>query len=387
MDRPRYALVAYDAWEQEYGATWALCGDVEGLFADPPPPVRERYELLGCAPEGELSAAVALACSEGSAPIGPLTLELLDKAGRSVGEWCLQDVRILGARRCARDLTLLDVSLEGTPVPDEPDYPQRPPLSPGFCLFGTEPRDTTRELPWGTARDLACVHEDPPTQQDTAVRLLGCTPQNALRRALDRGEEDLGTAVLRRLDRFGAPVQDAVEGEVTAWIPSARGPGGGQVDLTLQPLAERPPSAAHDVWELWADGRPGMPDLWARCDGPGRSFWLTTALINRAHTAGDAAPGTTFHLDGRHITDEPAFFCALGEAVNGPGGYFGWGLDALADCLCGHFGARRPFTLVWHDAHIARRCLGVQPRTDVRPRTFEELLAFLTERDVEVVLA
>ncbi|MDI3419624.1 hypothetical protein [Streptomyces luteolus] len=50
-------------------------------------------------PERELSAAVDLARAEGSAPIGPLTLELLDKAGRSVGEWCLQDVRILGARR------------------------------------------------------------------------------------------------------------------------------------------------------------------------------------------------------------------------------------------------------------------------------------------------
>ncbi|MDI3419625.1 barstar family protein [Streptomyces luteolus] len=257
------------------------------------------------------------------------------------------------------------MTVEGTPVPDQPDYPQRPLLSPGFRLCGDEPWDTARELPWGTARDLARVYEEPPTQQETAVRLLGCTPRNALRRALDAGEEDLGSAVLRRLDRFGEPVQDAVEGEVTTWIPSARGPG--RVDLTLQPLAERPPSAAHDVWELWADGRPGLPNLWARCDEPGRRFWLTTALANRARTAEDAAPGTTFHLDGRHIIDEAAFFCALGEAVNGPGGYFGWGLDALADCLCGHFGARRPFALVWHDAHIARRCLAFSPTARHRP--------------------
>ncbi|MDI3419623.1 hypothetical protein [Streptomyces luteolus] len=52
MHRPRYALVAYDPWEVEYGDTWAHCVDVEGLFTDPPPPVRERDELLGCARRG-----------------------------------------------------------------------------------------------------------------------------------------------------------------------------------------------------------------------------------------------------------------------------------------------------------------------------------------------
>jgi hypothetical protein len=33
-------------------------------------PVRERYELLGCAPEGDLLNAVVQARSEGSAPQG-----------------------------------------------------------------------------------------------------------------------------------------------------------------------------------------------------------------------------------------------------------------------------------------------------------------------------
>ncbi|MGP3917619.1 barstar family protein [Nonomuraea sp. 10N515B] len=34
-----------------------------------------------------------------------------------------------------------------------------------------------------------------------------------------------------------------------------------------------------------------------------------------------------------HITDEVAFYRAMGEAINGPGGYFGRNLDALDDCL------------------------------------------------------
>ncbi|MGR7001821.1 barstar family protein [Yinghuangia aomiensis] len=36
---------------------------------------------------------------------------------------------------------------------------------------------------------------------------------------------------------------------------------------------------------------------------------------------------------------------ALGETVNGPGGYFGGNLDALDDCLGGTFGYTAPGTL------------------------------------------
>ncbi|MFH8468838.1 barstar family protein [Streptomyces sp. NPDC017991] len=82
--------------------------------------------------------------------------------------------------------------------------------------------------------------------------------------------------------------------------------------------------------------------------------------------------------------DEPGFFCALGEAVNAPGGYFGRNLDALDDCLRGRWGTRRPFTLIWHDAEVARTGLGLVPRTDRRPWTFEELLAFLVDKGTDV---
>ncbi|MDH6623787.1 RNAse (barnase) inhibitor barstar [Streptomyces sp. LBL] len=135
-------------------------------------------------------------------------------------------------------------------------------------------------------------------------------------------------------------------------------------------------------------GPPDEPNLWAQCEAEGRRFWLLTALDNHAHDRHDRPPGTTYHLDGRHITDEPGFFCALGEAVNGPGGYFGWGFDALADCLRGRWGAAPPFTLLWHQADVARTCLGVAQHVDHRPpTTFEELFAFLAERRVDVRLA
>ncbi|MGW6009008.1 barstar family protein [Streptomyces sp. NPDC055210] len=378
MRRPKYALTAYDA-DAEDDEIWALCADAEHVFGDPPAPARGTYELLGCVPGGELDKALLRARADGSAPLGTLVLEILDKDGERVEAWSLEDVRVLGDRPCARDLSLRDLTVRARESPHNPfDYPQCPPLSPGYRLLGAE------DEPWGGCRDLAHVQDRQPDPCEPPVRLLGCSPRGALRTALDAGEEDLGHAKLIRVDTAGRPVQSAVEGELVAWIPSARGPG--LVDLTMEPWSDRPPTAAEEVWELWDTGRPTEPGLWARCGAEGRLHWLTTALARHDPGRPDAEPGRTHHLDGRHITDEPGFFCALGEAVNGPGGYFGRGLDALDDCLRGRWGARRPFTLIWHDAEVARRCLGLVPRTDRRPWTFEELLAFLVDEGVDVRL-
>jgi len=53
----------------------------------------------------------------------------------------------------------------------------------------------------------------------------------------------------------------------------------------------------------------------------------------------------TVTLDGAWITDVPSFWLSLGEAINGPYGYFGWNLAALNDCLRGRFGALPPLTI------------------------------------------
>ncbi|WP_432926932.1 barstar family protein [Microbispora sp. CA-135349] len=56
----------------------------------------------------------------------------------------------------------------------------------------------------------------------------------------------------------------------------------------------------------------------------------------------DRPPGRAYDLNGSHVTDKAGFYLAIGEAINGPGGYFGCNLDALNDCLRGRFGARTP---------------------------------------------
>ena len=64
-------------------------------------------------------------------------------------------------------------------------------------------------------------------------------------------------------------------------------------------------------------------------------------------------------IDGRRITSVEDFYDEIGRAVNGPGGYFGRNLDALADCLRGGFGTPRdrPYVFEWQHSATSRRHL------------------------------
>jgi len=80
-------------------------------------------------------------------------------------------------------------------------------------------------------------------------------------------------------------------------------------------------------------------------------------------------------LDGHRFSGLSDFYRHIGEAVNGPGGYFGSNLDALSDCLSGGFGTPEPedqaFQFVWINSDVARVRLGY-------PETAQVLRARLT---------
>jgi len=66
-----------------------------------------------------------------------------------------------------------------------------------------------------------------------------------------------------------------------------------------------------------------------------------------------------FRIDGRKIRSANDFYREIGSSVNGPGGYFGRNLDALADCLRGGFGtpADRSFEFEWLHSGLSRHYL------------------------------
>ena len=65
-------------------------------------------------------------------------------------------------------------------------------------------------------------------------------------------------------------------------------------------------------------------------------------------------------VDGAKIQSLEDFWRVMGEAVNGPDGYFGRNLDAFADCLRGGFGTPDDddFVVQWRDHELSRRSLG-----------------------------
>lgn len=235
----------------------------------------------------------------------------------------------------------------------------------------------------------------------SGTTLLGCRPHPPLRRALDalaRGAGNPGGALRRRwvnasvhsVDQHGDVTRVLgadLRGSVTGLRASAL--AADLLDVTVDSAISDPmPGAARQIWDLWRVGRPSEPGLWAGYDRELRHHWSGAALVHHRVDVSDKPAGSTYHLDGRNVTNVEGFYCAVGEAVNGPGGYFGWNGNALHDCLTGGWGARRPFRLVWHDAAVARTHLTAifesQPSTPLTE--FEQILHWLAEDEIDVEL-
>jgi hypothetical protein len=197
----------------------------------------------------------------------------------------------------------------------------------------------------------------PPATEDQAWRtfdLLGCP-------SVERGA--VGNTELCVLDDAGQTIGAYFVADVRVDDVRPSAVGDGLVDVSVTGLLlSQPHPLAGPVWTRWRSGRPSEPNLWAPRDGDGRAGWLEVVRLSwlRGHHA-DRPAGMTVVVDGRFATDAPGLYLAIGEAVNGPGGYFGASPDALADCLCGGFGATVPFTVEWTAADVARETVGSAP--------------------------
>ncbi|MFI5860549.1 barstar family protein [Streptomyces sp. NPDC051546] len=117
---------------------------------------------------------------------------------------------------------------------------------------------------------------------------------------------------------------------------------------------------AERIWRRWASGIALEKDEWLRWPASHQSAWLHVVqnhwFTSNRRAARYGVDGVVC-LDGVHISTKAGFFCALGEAVNGPGGYFGSNLDALADCISSNFGEGPPEKIVWRNFQASREFL------------------------------
>lgn len=407
------------AWEQDVPLRWllidegssgvdgpdvpmALCADIDGLFVDPQPlPAPEHYTLVGCEPAGPLRAALPHAGTD-RAWLGDIVLDAVHDPRRrppgcrpyDSGCSCteeLLDVTVLGRRPSAAGPGLVDLDLRGHLRLLE-EWPQaQPPAAQVFTLTS----DDGQAL--GTCLHTLGIFRERPRPPVRPVTLLGCRPTAPLRALMERvsARRRYLRAMIHTVDRDGYAVDmhQMVSATVTGSRPSRL--GAGLLDVILDDGLTTPlPSGAREIWELWRAGRPARPHLWAGYERGLRHEWSGAALFHHhRHQRPDRPAGHTYHLDGRFVTDIEGFYCALGEAINGPGGYFGWNLSALDDCLRGRWGAGTPFRLIWHHADVARRHLvpgydrpSCTRRTWGPAITLRYLLDLLTESGVDVDL-
>ncbi|WP_405918329.1 barstar family protein [Streptomyces sp. NBC_00728] len=317
----------YTLTDTESGRVWGVCAEVEGLFREPR---RGTYELFGWVPdEAEVRGWVG-------SRVWPVPED------RTLDAWLLEDAESLGRSPGTDGLVLTGVD-DCLGPPEGHRAPVR--LHDGYRWLGS-----CREF----ARLLAPEDTSPP------LVLRGLAPGDRLRRALATGTRralDLEEAWLEIRDDSGEPLTDRLlRPKVRTWRPSSCGTD--LIDLELGTELAPVPGHARPVWERWFAGPPEAPGAWAELETRQRGAWLDLVRERGCRIKHQDRPARhTYELDGRHITDEPSLYLALGEAVNGPGGYFGGCLDALVDCLRGNFAYTAPATLLWRDAATAREHL------------------------------
>ncbi|MDI6102306.1 barstar family protein [Actinoplanes sp. NEAU-A12] len=374
------------------------CVEIDGLFVDLPPRDRERFTLLGCRPAGALADLLdrlpAEALGTEAAWLGHLSVTAPEPPAGQSPQWFgedLLDVVVLGQRPSAATPGAVDIDLDGFVFVYEPaDEVERPADVAEFALVGYG------EAAYGTCQDVSGVFREQGEPPVPVVRLLGCRPTEPLLTAVAALEKSGPEAWERR--RIRADVEAVladgstinliggmVHGYVEACTPSSLGEG--LLDVTVDSCPVTPlPTGYLDLLAHWRAGRPTEKNTWAGFSSELRHHWAGLALSS-VPKGPDRPPGGTYHLDGRFVTDVHGFFCALGEAVNGPGGYYGWNFYAVHDCLTSAgFGARGPFRLIWHDSAVAREHLA--PSHDPRTMAFtlDDLVASLTEDGVGVEL-
>ncbi|MFJ6943262.1 barstar family protein [Streptomyces wuyuanensis] len=358
-DEDRRGRASYTLTRTEHGHVWGVCAEAEGLFGEPQ---RGTYELFGWIPEGAEVRGWA-----GSR----VWLVPEDEA---LGPWLLEDAEGLGRHPGTDSLVLTGLD----------DYEGPPEGHRGPVRLHDEHR-------WlGSCRDFTRVL--PPERVARPLVLRGLAPGEKLRRVLVTGTRralDLEEAALEIRDHRGEPLAERLLwATVSAWRPSAL--GAELIDLELDGRLLTPiPEYTRPIWERWLTGPPDTPGVWAHLDIRRRRAWLDLVqerACRRGHQ--DRPAGHAYELDGRHITDVPGLYLALGEAVNGPGGYFGGCLDALDDCLRGTFGYTAPATMLWRDAATAREHLSRAMTPDGRPYgLFAEVLDVLAGGGMRVTLA
>ncbi|MBB6396896.1 hypothetical protein BKA00_003810 [Actinomadura coerulea] len=148
-----------------------------------------------------------------------------------------------------------------------------------------------------------------------------------------------------------------------------------------------PHAEARRLWDRFRVSRPQRGE-WCTLQVGAREAWLEVAGLRYAESPskGDhSVPPREFVMEGDEIKDVASFFCAIGEAFRGPGGYMGCSFTELDESLEGYLQGA-PVRLIWRNISVARSSLsGVVDIAGGSISKFDLLLSILSQNNVEVI--
>ena len=144
---------------------------------------------------------------------------------------------------------------------------------------------------------------------------------------------------------------------------------------------------AQGVWRRWATGRPTRLGEWRSWPPEMHRTWVYVVGTAWSHSGYDLtcySDASVYVLPGADVSNWGSFYCALGEAINGPGGYFGRNASAFEDCLRScrpEFDQR--FRLRWLNFDESSERLAAD--TDAEGEELDIVLTIFRENGVDVV--
>ncbi|NIL61436.1 barstar family protein [Salinispora arenicola] len=118
---------------------------------------------------------------------------------------------------------------------------------------------------------------------------------------------------------------------------------------------------AEEIWRHWVSNVVPKAGEWLQWPIECQDDWLhvvQNSWFARGRRAGRYGTSEKALLNGAEMRTRAGFYCALGEAVNGPRGYFGSNLDALGDCLSSSYGEGRLSEVSWRNFTESQTYLG-----------------------------
>jgi RNAse (barnase) inhibitor barstar len=210
------------------------------------------------------------------------------------------------------------------------------------------------------AADIDGFFVDPSVEAPSQVRMVGTTYSRPLDPQNDPRQTYFHDVELQVIDPQGESIGAYYIGgaQIIEVRPSER--IGADVDISFFGFTYPFPYAGK-IWRRWRQGRPSTEGEWRRLPVEWHDSWLhvvQTAWFDIGKEATRYNPTDRYVVDGAHAADIAGFYCALGEAINGPGGYFGANIAGMIDCLVFATATEPPFELVWRNVGHSEETLG-----------------------------